>query len=216
MEPPGPKRRLRRPVGTRSCEEQLGDVERAVLEATPRSGHVKPPGSVDLLAGERAGPLGRGFEALDPGLQGERVVRTERLDVDQLEPGTPRERDRVLDRRQLPIGEDVAPDEASVAKAKPARAVTAADSGGRDPVVQEEAAGPESTERSGEVLAELFAPNVLEHAHRRDRVELTKAGEVAIVLDDTRARVPRPCFRTSSVAQSAWTALRVIPVASAS
>src|SRR5882672_3263116 len=110
-------------------------------------------------------------EALAPGVEGQRVVAAQVLDVDHLEAGLLHLQDHVGEARNPAAGEDVLADEVV--------GLEVADMA--DEVDQAEAAGLERARVRADQVGEAVAPGVLEAADRDHLVELAvHAAEVAL------------------------------------
>jgi len=109
--PPRPERQASRAVAVRFGEQELAHVKVAPLEPELCGRHVQPPRSRDFLArrGQRRIPVR--FQPRNPSGERQRVVRTQRLDVDELEASRPSGGNRCLDGDELPVREDVPIDE---------------------------------------------------------------------------------------------------------
>ena len=108
-------------------------------------------------------------------------MRSERLDIDDLEPDGTRLRDGLLDRDELTIGEDVSLQEPARRRPTIRHQAIATRPGAGDPMVEEEAAGPQRVVRGAEVGREVAATDMLEHADRGDTVECAEWPQIAIV-----------------------------------
>ena len=157
--------------------QQLVQRQPAALEAQGRARQVQAVGTHRGFVGEGTCAVELALQSVRPGPQRAGVMGSQVLGVDEFESAARQGLDGAGHVHQLATGEDVPFDEVTHAGTEP----VVLDAAGGDRMIQQQATGPQQPPQAVKVAPHLRLPDMLEHAHRGDAVELARPLQIPVV-----------------------------------